>query len=265
MIGGGKMIIHIYDLEAKPIGEITLPRVFATPFRPDVIRRAVISSISMRIQPYGVDKRAGKRTTAESWGPGYGVARVPRIKGSQYSAASRAAFAPMTVGGRRAHPPVPEKKIGEKINKKEKKLALFSAIAATATPSIVKSRGHIIDQIPELPLVVSDDLQKLKETKETREAFIKLGIWPDIVRAKSRKRVRSGKGKMRGRKYKRAKGPLIVISEDEGIVKAARNHPGIDIVRVDLLNVELLAPGACPGRLTVWTKSAIEQLNKFSL
>jgi len=259
------MIVHVYDLEAKPIGETVLPRVFTTPFRPDIIRRAVLSSISMRIQPYGVDKRAGKRTTAESWGPGYGVARVPRIKGRQYPAASRAAFAPMTVGGRRAHPPVPEKKIGEKINKKEKKLALFSAIAATAIPAIVKARGHVIDQIPELPLVVSDELQELKETKDTREVFIKLGIWPDILRAKNKKRVRAGKGKMRGRKYKRAKGPLIVISEDKGIVKAARNHPGVDIVRVDLLNVELLAPGACPGRLTVWTKSAVEQLNKFSL
>jgi len=259
------MIVHVYDLEAKPIEEITLPSVFTTPFRPDIIRRAVISSITMRIQPYGVDKRAGKRTTAESWGPGYGVARVPRIKGRQYPAASRAAFAPMTVGGRRAHPPVSNKKISEKINKKEKKLALLSAIAATAIPAIVKSRGHIIDQIPELPLVVLDDLQKLKETRETKEVFIKLGIWPDILRAKRKKRVRSGKGKMRGRKYKRAKGPLIVINEDEGIIKAARNHPGVDIVRVDLLNVELLAPGACPGRLTVWTKSAIQQLNKFSL
>ena len=259
------MKVHVYDLEAKPVEEIVLPHVFTTPFRPDLIRRAVISSISMRIQPYGVDKMAGKRTTAESWGPGYGVARVPRIKGRHYPAAARAALAPMTVGGRKTHPPVPEKKIKEKINKKEKRLALFSAIAATAIPEIVKSRGHIIDQIPELPLVVSDELQRLQGAKETREVFIKLGIWPDILRAKKRKRIRAGKGKMRGRKYKKPRGPLIVISEDEGILKAARNHPGVDIIRVNLLNVELLAPGAHPGRLTIWTKSAIEQLNNFRL
>ncbi|MHA1595291.1 MAG: 50S ribosomal protein L4 [Candidatus Baldrarchaeia archaeon] len=257
------MKVHVYSLEGEPIKEITLPEVFNTPLRPDLIRRAVISAITARIQPYGVDKMAGKRKTAESWGAGYGLARVPRIKGWGYPAAGRAAIAPMTVGGRRAHPPVPEKKIWERINKKERLLALKSAIAATANIDLVRRRGHIVDEVPELPLVISDEFQKIKKTREAREIFMKLGLWPDLVRAKEGVRIRAGIGKMRGRKYKKPKGPLIVVYEDNGIVKAIRNFPGVDVVTVNLLNVEILAPGAHPGRLTLWTESAINYLNHW--
>jgi len=76
------------------------------------------------------------------------------------------------------------------------------------------------------------------------------------------KKVRAGKGKRRGRKYKRKVGPLIVISEDKGIVKAAKNLPGVDVCFVENLNVELLAPGGQPGRLTIWSNSAIEKLKE---
>jgi len=250
----------VYSLEGEVVDEIDLPEIFNEQFRPDLIKRAVISSQTARIQPWGSNPMAGKRNTAESFGAGRGVAMVRRIKGSRHPAASKAAFAPQTVGGRRAHPPRPEKVLHEKINRKERRFAIRSAIAATTDETLVEKRGHEIENVPQLPIIVDDELVKVKKTKETREIFKKLGIIDDIVRAKNGKKIRAGKGTMRGRKYKSPKGPLIVVGEDKGISLGARNHPGVDVVVVDNLNAELLAPGTHPGRLTVFTKSAIEKL-----
>ncbi|AAL81948.1 50S ribosomal protein L4 [Pyrococcus furiosus DSM 3638] len=253
------MKVKVFDLNGQPVGEIELPKVFFTPFRPDLIRRAVIASWTHRIQPQGRDPMAGKRRVTENIGKGHSMARVERLK----TPPRYAAFVPFARGGRRTHPPKVEKIIWEDINKKEKRLALMSAIAATANYDLVRARGHIIDNVPQLPLIVVDDLQKVQKTRETREIFKKLGIWDDIVRAKEKSGVRAGKGKMRGRRYKKAKGPLIVVGKNEGIVLGARNHPGVDVVVVDNLGVEHLAPGTHPGRLTVWTVSAIERLREL--
>jgi large subunit ribosomal protein L4e len=258
--------VNIYGINGEPLRAIKLPEVFDTPYRPDLIKRAVLSSRASRIQPYGVNKMAGERTTAESRGPGMGISRTPRVKGSHYPAAMRGGLVPMAVGGRRAHPPKSEKNYSEKINKKERRIALRSAIAATANPELVKERGHIIEKVPELPLVVSDEFQAVSAASETRNLFITLGVWSDILRAKQGKKIRSGKGKMRGRKYRKPKSILIVINQDQGIVRASRNQPGLDIVNIRNLNTELLAPGAIAGRLTLWTESAVKQLeNLFSV
>ncbi|MCD6559710.1 50S ribosomal protein L4 [Thermococci archaeon] len=253
------MKVHVYSLNGEPVEEIELPKVFQTPFRPDLIRRAVIASWTHRIQPWGTDPMAGKRTSAESIGKGHGMARVKRMKTSPRFAA----FVPFARGGRRTHPPKVEKILREEINKKERRLALMSAIAATANADLVKERGHVIDGIPQVPLIVADDLEKVFKTAETREIFKKLGVWQDIERAKRNRKIRAGKGKMRGRKYKKAKGPLVVVAKNEGIIQGARNHPGVDVVVVDNLGVEFLAPGTHPGRLTIWTKGAIERLREI--
>ena len=253
-----KASASVFNLEGKKVGRIKLPSVFNTSLRPDVIKKAVVAIQTHRIQPQGRDVMAGKRTTAESWGVGHGIARVPRLKESR-----RAALAPGTVGGRQAHPPVVEKKIRKKIPKKERRLALFSAIAATGSKEIVAERGHIIDEVPELPLVVTDDLQNLKRTQEVKDVFISLGVWPDIYRVKESIKIRAGRGKMRGRRKKVGVGPLIVISENGGIIEASRNLPGVDVAYVKDLNPELLAPGTHPGRLTVWTRSSIEELRRW--
>jgi len=254
-----KLSAKLFDLQGKIKGKITLPEVFRTPIRPDVIKRAVIAIQSHRFQPQGRDPMAGKRTTAESRGVGLGIARIPRIKGPT----GRGALAPGTVGGRAAHPPVAEKKIRKKIPKKERLLAIRSAIAATADKKIVASRGHVIDEIPDLPLIVTDELQKLKKSREVIEALLQLGVIPDVYRVKESRKIRAGKGKRRGRKIKQAVGPLIVISENEGIMEAASNIPGVEVVKVNNLNAELLAPGTHPGRLTIWTDSSIRKLDEL--
>jgi len=257
-----KSTVTVYSLDGKAIGRVKIPRVFRTPIRPDVIKRAVLAIQTHRLQPQGRDVMAGKRTSAESWGARRGVSRVPRVKGSRYPKAGQGAFAPMTVGGRAAHPPKVEKVIRKEINKKERRLAIRSAIAATAIKELVAARGHVVDEVKNFPLVVDDALEELERTRDVREVFKNLGLWPDVERASERK-VRAGKGKMRGRKLKKRKGPLIVVSKDGGIFKAARNLPGVDVVLVKDLNAELLAPGTHPGRLTVWTKSAFRSLDEL--
>lgn len=236
-----------------------LPPVFTTPLRPDVIKRAVLAIQSARFQPQGRDPMAGKRTSAESRGTGSAMARIPRLKGRS----GRAAFAPGTVGGRQSHPPVSGKKIIKRIPKKEKRLALLSAIAATASKEVVTARGHSIVDVPEIPLVVTNDFESLKHTREVEETLIRLGVLSDIYRVEESRKVRAGKGKSRGRRVKQAVGPLIVVAEDKGIMKAARNITGVDVARVKNLNAEMLAPGTHPGRLTIWTDGAIERLNEL--
>jgi large subunit ribosomal protein L4e len=251
-----KKVAKIFNLEGKAVGKIDLPPVFATPLRGDVIKRAVLAIQSNRIQPQGRDPMAGKRTTAESQGTGQGRARIPRRKGG----ASRAAFAPGTVSGRQSHPPLSEKKIVRKISKKEKRLALFSAIAATASKETVAKRGHSIQDVPQIPLVVTPELEGLQKTRAVEETLIRLGVLSEVFRVRKSRKVRAGKGKSRGRKMKQGVGPLIIVAENRGIKEAAQNIPGVDVVSVTDLNAEILAPGTHPGRLAIWTSNAIEKL-----
>ncbi len=255
----GKRTSKIFDLQGKAIGKTKIPTVFKTPLRPDVIKRGVVALQSHRYQPQGRDPLAGKRRSVESLGAGHGIARVPRLKGG----GQRAAFGVGIVKGRQAFPPVAQKKTAKKIPKKEMHLALRSALAATGTKEVVASRGHIVDMIRDFPLVVADDIQALKKTSEVKEAFLKLGLWPDIIKVKESLKERAGKGKRRGRRLKHAVGPLIVVDKNDGIANAARNLLGVDITTVNNLNVELLAPGTHPGRLTLWSKSAFEKLNEL--
>jgi large subunit ribosomal protein L4e len=254
-----KKTAKIFDLEGNPSGKTTLPSVFETPLRPDIVKRAVLAIQSQRIQPQGRDPMAGKRTSAESRGTGMATARVPREKGG----GGRAKLAPGTVGGRQAHPPKAQTRITKRIPKKEKRLALLSAIAATASKETVASRGHEIEDIPQIPLIVADAFEELAKTKDVEEALTRLGVLSDIYRVRESRKIRAGKGKHRGRKMKQAVGPLIVVSQKKSLVNAASNIPGVDVVTVNNLNPEILAPGTHLGRLTLWTNGAIEKLDKL--
>jgi large subunit ribosomal protein L4e len=246
---------EIFDLQGKATGKIDLPAVFSTPIRPDVIKRAVLAIQSNRIQPQGRDPMAGKKTTAESRGTGSGISRVPRMKGG-----GRAALAPFTVKGRQTHPPRAEKVIVKNIPKKEAKLALTSAIAATAEKEYVAGRGHRIDTVVSLPLVVDNAFEGLTKAQEVEDVFSKLGFDAEFTRVRESRNVRAGKGKHRGRKMKQAVGPLIVVADGKSLINAASNLSGVQVTTVTDLNTEMLAPGTHPGRLTVWTNGAIEKL-----
>ena len=274
------MKARVYDTNGSEVEEIDLPQIFDSIVRPDIIKRAVLASRANRRQPFGPDVHAGKRTSALNWGIGRGKARVPRVKGERHPAGAKAAFVPMAVGGHPAHPSKPERNWTEKVNKKEKQMAIRSAIAATADPLLVEARGHIVEPLLDLPLVVSNDFEQLATTKDTILAFSKLGLigapksvldseedandFGDINKAERRiRKVRAGKGKRRGRKYKNATSVLVVYGSEPNattLYKAARNLPGVSIVHVSQLNAELLAPGTHPGRLTVWVRSAIDAL-----
>jgi len=256
-----RKMVNIYDLEGKPIGRVKLPEVFYIPVRKDLVKRAYLSAFTAKLQPQGRDPMAGKRTTAESLGVGYGLARIPREKGRR-----RGRFVTSTVGGRSAHAPTVEKKLHEEINKKERILALASAIAATAIRKLIAERGHKVDKVPQVPVVVDDNIANIEKTNEIKKVLKKLGLWDDIRRSQVGTRIRAGKGKMRGRRYYTPKSILIITHEAEKLYKAARNLPGVDVITPDNLNMLYLAPGMKPGRLTLYTKSALKAIGgKFKV
>ncbi|MDR5673286.1 Ribosomal protein L4 [Halalkaliarchaeum sp. AArc-CO] len=241
----------VRDLDGDDAGTIELPDVFETPHRPDLIRRAVVAAQANRKQAYGADDLAGMRTPAESPGSGRGMAHVPRSNG-------RGRRVPNTVGGRRAHPPKAEKDQGKGINAKERKLANRSALAATADPELVRERGHEFGDDVELPLVVTDEFEELVKTQEVVDVLEALGVHADIARADDGKRVRAGRGKTRGRKTTRPSSILFVTSEEPS--RAARNLAGADVATAREVSAEDLAPGTHPGRLTIYTESALEEV-----
>ena len=178
------MKVKVYNMDGSEKGETELPAVFETEYRPDLIKRAFLSSLTARLQPKGVDPMAGKRTSAKSIGKGHGRARVRRTGQGQ------AAFVPQAVGGRRAHPPKVEKILWERVNKKERIKAIKSAIAATANPELVKARGHVFEN-ENLPIIIENSFEDLKKTKEVFAVFEKLGISSDVIRAKNGIKIRA--------------------------------------------------------------------------
>jgi len=254
-----KKLLTIFNLKGTPEGKTTLPKIFTNSIRPDVIKRAVLAIQSTRIQPQGRDPMAGKKTTAESRGTGMGISRIPRVKGG----GGQAGFAPSTVGGRQPHPPKSEKKIIKNIPKKEARFALYSAIAATASKEKVASRGHKIDSVLQIPIILTNKVEELSKTSEVETTLNNLGLVLELNRIKNSRKIRAGKGKRRGRKMKQAVGPLIVVESNKGISKAASNIPGVDVIEVNNLNTEMLAPGTYPGRLTLWSIGALTQLEKI--
>jgi large subunit ribosomal protein L4e len=240
----------VRTLDGDESGDVDLPEVFETPLRPDLVRQAVVAAQANRKQDYGSDDMAGLRTPAESFGSGRGMAHVPREGG-------QARRVPQTVGGRPAHPPKSEKDRSQNINDKEKKLAVRSAIAATTDAELVAERGHEFDEDLDLPLVVDDEFEDLEKTQDVVDVLEALGIHADVERADETK-IKAGRGKTRGRKYRRPSSILFVTSEEPS--RAARNLAGADVATAREVNTEDLAPGGQPGRLTVWTESAVAEV-----
>ncbi len=246
--------VNVYGIDGSATEKIELPTLFTTPYRPDIIRKSFNVTHSNKRQPYGTDPFAGAKHATASVGKGRGMSRVPRLTQGR-----TAALAPCVVGGRRAHPPKAERNWKEKINRKEKTLSIKTALAATADRIVVSQRGHQFDEKVTLPVVVDDKFETITKTKDLIAAFERIGIYDDILRANNGKHVRPGKGKRRGRKYKTPKSVLI-ISKKNAIEKSASNLTGVDSITPSQINIEHLAPGGDAGRLTVITKSALNEI-----
>jgi len=247
--------VNIYGLDGTVKGTADLPQVFATPYRPDVIRRAVISAQANRRQRYGPSKVAGMRHSVATWGKGRGTARVQRLKQGRTGAES-----PTNVGGRRAHPPRPEHYFTKKINDKERKLAIASALAATSRMEIVRNRGHRFNDGITLPVVVEDGMEALERTRDVLSLLQSIVLGQDIERASDGIHVKAGRGKMRGRRFKRPNSSLVIASSGSPIITGARNLPGVSATSPRGLNAEYLAPGGDPGRLVVISKKALDTI-----
>ena len=250
-----------------------LPAAFDCEHRPDLIRRAVHASRANRRQAYGHREHVGKRApqpgmkhSVEWWGKGRGVSRIMRKTGQRTGAQN-----PHTRGGRRAHGPMVQKEWAQKVNTKEGNAARDSAIAATADADMVSARGHKFSNEVRFPIVISDydengesisieNISNEKATKKFVAMMDGLGIGDDITRAKDGRNIRAGKGKMRGRRRRTPRSILLVVAERDGLARAARNVPGVDVAVAKDLSAEDLAPGGDAGRLTVWTKAAIGAL-----
>jgi len=242
---------------------VQMPSIFLAPIRTDVVRQVHTSMAKNKRQAYAVSWMAGMQTPGKSWGTGRAVARIPRVPGGGTSRSGQAAFGNMCRGGRMFAPNRVWRKWHFKINKNQRRYALASAMAASALPSLVMARGHRIDGIDEVPLVVSDEVQTYTKTANAMKFLASINADVDVEKVKDSKKVRRGKGKMRNRRYVMRKGPLLVYKEDEGITMAFRNIPGIELATVDSLNLLDLAPGGHVGRFCIWTEGAFAELDNL--
>lgn len=285
--------------------QVVLPSVFTAPIRPDIVHFVHTSMAKNKRQAYAVSVGAGHQHSAESWGTGRAVARIPRVSGGGTSRAGQAAFGNMCRAGRmfaptkiwsvqhntQTHSDAQKKNHGRtqrasrfnlsnsapnpsfalflidsrrvlfvfvcrrkwhrKINTNQKRFAVASALAASALPSLVMARGHSIESVAEIPLVLDSNLESQQRTKQVIAILKNVGAYADVEKAKASRKVRAGKGKMRGRRHVNRRGPLIVVADDAGASKAFRNLPGVEVASVDSLNLLQLAPGGHLGRFVI--------------
>uniref|UniRef100_A0A8D0HA32 Ribosomal protein L4 n=1 Tax=Sphenodon punctatus TaxID=8508 RepID=A0A8D0HA32_SPHPU len=240
---------------------VTMPAIFKAPIRPDVVNFVHTNMRKNNRQPYAVSELAGHQTSAESWGTGRAVARIPRVRGGGTHRSGQGAFGNMCRGGRMFAPTKTWRRWHRRVNTTQKRYAICSALAASALPVLVMSKGHRIEEIPELPLVVEDKVEGYKKTKEAVLLLKKLKAWNDIKKVYASQRMRAGKSKMRNRRRIQRRGPCIIYNENNGIIKAFRNIPGITLLNVNKLNLLKLAPGGHVGRFCIWTESAFRKLD----
>merc|ERR1712159_810501 len=242
--------------------QLAMPAVFLAPIRPDVVHFVHSNMSKNRRQAYAVSKWAGHQTSAESWGTGRAVARIPRVPGGGTHRAGQGAFGNMCRGGRMFNPTKTWRKWRRKINVNQRRYAICSALAASALPSLVMARGHKVEQVPEVPLVVDSlDCDKTLKAKKLLEEY---GAYDDVAKSKASHSIRSGKSKMRNRRHVQRRGPLVILTEEaikQGAGKAYRNLSGVEVACVERLNLLQLAPGGHLGRFCVWSKGAFERLD----
>ena len=256
-----RQTITVYKIDGSQSSTLELPKVFNTPVRPELIRTIFTNVSKNSMQPYGTDPLAGVKVSAVSWGPGRAKARVPRINGSGSNRNGQGAYANFCRGGHRFGAPTIMRRWFRAVPIKQRRYAIASAIAATAIPAFVQARGHKIEKVAEIPLVVSDEIESIQKTRDAVSALKTLNLYDDVTRVLDNKVHRSSKGKMRRSAYKNKRGPLVIYANDNGVSKAFRNIPGVDVMNVSRLSLAALAPAATIGRLCLWSESAIKSLD----
>lgn len=257
-------MIWLRSTDEGAANSFPLPDVMKASIRPDIVTFVHGQVYNSARQPYAVSRRAGHQTSAESWGTGRAVSRIPRVPGGGTYRAGQGAFGNMCRGGRIFAPTKIHRLWHRAANFPQKRHATVSAIAASAVPSLVLARGHRIEEVPEMPLVVSDAAEAVETTSLALKVLKQVGALSDAEKAKDSHAIRPGKGKMRNRRYISRKGPHIVYStEGAKLNKAFRNITGIEVAHVSRLNLLKLAPGGHLGRFIIWTKFAFEKLDEI--
>mmetsp|Transcript_15054 Transcript_15054/g.29327 ORF Transcript_15054/g.29327 Transcript_15054/m.29327 type:complete len:381 (+) Transcript_15054:52-1194(+) len=260
--------VSVFDAaegESKVLGNVALPAVLTAPIRTDVVHFVHSNVAKNRRQAYAVKNDAGMEYAAESWGTGRAVSRIPRVPGGGTHRSGQAAFGNMCRGGRMFNPTRIWRKWHRAINVNERRYATASALAASAVPALVMARGHRISQVPEMPLVIGgEQLQQIAKTKQAMELLDLFGASEDVDKVKNSKKLRSGKGKMRNRRYVMRRGPLLVHDcASADLPRAFRNVPGVELCNVNRLNILQLAPGGHVGRFVIYTQDAFEKLDSI--
>jgi large subunit ribosomal protein L4e len=262
MSAAARPVISIWSEGGDSVVSTTpLPAVFQAPIRSDLVQDVFSKVNKNKRQAYAVSVKAGHQTSAESWGTGRAVARIPRVSGGGTHRAGQAAFGNMCRGGRMFAPTKTWRKWHVKVNQNQKRYATVSALAASAVPSLVLARGHKIEKVQEIPLVIGNGVESLTKTKAAVSLLKAVEAFTDVEKVASSKKLRAGVGKLRNRRHRQRRGPLVIYGEDQGIVKAFRNIPGVELANVSRLNLLQLAPGGHLGRFIIWTQSAFEQLD----
>ncbi len=253
-------VVSVYSKDSAVVGQIPMPAVFTAPIRDDTVQFVHANMSKNRRQAHGVFWLQGHQHSAESWGTGRAVARIPRIGGSGTSRSGQGAFGNMCRKGRMFAPLKTWRKWHRKINKTQKRHAVASALAASAVAPLVLARGHNVNDVPELPLVI--DSLNVDSTKALLATLHKVGAAGDLARVRASKTSRAGQNKMRYSRFKMAKGPLVVYGDENPQLKrTARNLPGVDTCSVHRLNLLQLAPGGHLGRFVIFTQDAFNHLN----
>jgi len=254
-------VLSVFSLTGEKSTTTPLPAVFTAPIRPDIVQFVHTNMNKNKRQAFAVSMSAGKNVSASSWGTGRAVARIPRVGGGGTSRSGQGAFGNMCRGGRMFAPTKTWRKWHRKINTSQKRYAVASALAASAVPALVMARGHKVEDVPEIPLVLDTSVESTKKTTVAKDILATVGALADVDKAGDSKKIRAGKGKARNRRYTMRKGPLVIYKEDDGISQAFRNLPGVELCSVSCLNLLQLAPGGHMGRFCVWSQAAIDELD----
>merc|ERR1719213_620776 len=224
-------VVTVYqhdDPSQKSGTTLVMPRVLASPLRPDLVRFIHMNMSKNKRQAYANSYESGYKTAAESWGTGRAVARIPRVPGGGTHRSGQAAFGNMCRGGGMFSPTKVWRRWHRRVNVTLKRHAVAVALASSTLPPLVMARGHKIDEVAELPLVVTDEAEKISKTKDAVKLLNGLGCQDDLDHINASRKARGGVAKLRNRKYTMRKGPMVIYNKDDGIVRAFRNIPGVE-------------------------------------